>query len=176
MKQGLDRISRGTHHHEMIDIKSAELIQSDSVIGDMKKAVGNDLTLEIYISPGGEPHRAWDDEVKKNVKTRTKQSSPWQYDVIRSAIARVNTELGIIINEVFTEKESDTQIKLTTVPSSDVGNGEWMRSWDSSGMTDIYLSMTSNDSCVTSTGVELVSRKPARLGFLPLLSFRFVGY
>ena len=64
MKQGLDRIPRRTHHHEMIDIKSAELIQSDSVIGDMKKVVGNVLTLEIYISPGGEPHRAWDDEAQ----------------------------------------------------------------------------------------------------------------
>ena len=36
-------------------IKVKELIQSGTEIDAVKKAVGSDLTLKIYISPGGEP-------------------------------------------------------------------------------------------------------------------------
>ena len=55
---------------------------------------------------------------------------------------RVNTELGITIKEVSVESKSDTQVKLTTVPNADAVNAEWLRSWDNSNITDIYLSMT----------------------------------
>lgn len=100
------------------------------------------MTLKIYISPEGEPHVAWDDEAQKDVNTRTKKPSPWQYDVIRGAFMRVNSELGITIKEVANERESDTQVKLTTAPNADAVNGRWLRSWDNSGITDVYLSMT----------------------------------
>jgi len=100
------------------------------------------LKLKIYISPGKEPHTAWDDEAQKDVKTKTKAPKDWQYNVIRNALRRINLELGITIKEVFKESKSDTQVKLTTVPNADAVNGEWVRSWDNSGVTDIYLSMT----------------------------------
>ena len=126
----------------MKEISTAELIHSDEVIRDMKTVVGSDLTLNVYISPGNEPHTAWDDEAQKDIKTKTKAPAGWQYNVIRSAFSRINSELGITIKEVFKESESDTQVKLTTVPNADAVNGEWIRSWDDSGITDIYLSMT----------------------------------
>ena len=126
----------------MKGISTAELIHSGEVIKDMKKVVGNDLKLKIYISPGNEPHTAWDDEAQKDVRTKTKAPKDWQYNVIRNAFSRINLELGITIKEVFKESKSDTQVKLTTVPNADAVNGEWVRSWDNSGVTDIYLSMT----------------------------------
>ncbi len=126
----------------MKEILTAELIHSDELIKDMKKVIGEDLTLKIYISPGNEPHTAWNDEAQQDVKTKTKVPEDWQYNVIRNAFSRINSELGITIKEVFEESSSDTQVKLTTVPNADAVNGEWIRSWDNSGVTDIYLSMT----------------------------------
>ena len=126
----------------MKGISTAELIHSEEAIKDMKKVFGDDLKLKIYISPGNEPHNAWDDEAQKDVKTKTKAPKDWQYNVMRNAFSRINLELGITIKEVFKESKSDTQVKLTTVPNADAVNGEWVRSWDNSGVTDIYLSMT----------------------------------
>ena len=126
----------------MKKIKVKELIYSAKHIKEMKRVIGDDLTLKIYISPGGEPHTAWDEEAQTDVNTETKRPSDWQYNVIRKAFSRVNNEFGIKIKEVSNEEVSDTQVKLTTVPNSDAVNGEWERSWDDSGTTDIYLSMT----------------------------------
>ena len=126
----------------MKNISPEELILSDEWIEDMKEVVGKDLTLTIYISPGGESHTAWDDEAQKDIKTKTREPADWQYDVIRNAFARINSELGVTIKEASKESNSDTQVKLTTVPNADAVNGEWIRSWDKSGITDIYLSMT----------------------------------
>ena len=126
----------------MTSIKPIELIMSQAHINDMKTVVGSDLILDIYISPGGEPHTAWDDRALRNVKTVTKEPAKWQYQAMRKAIERVNKEFDITLNEVESEQLSDTQIKLTTIPNSDAVNGEWIRSWDNSGITDIYLSMT----------------------------------
>ena len=126
----------------MKSIAPIELVMSQAHINDMKTVVGSDLILDIYISPGGEPHTAWDDEAQERIKTVTKKPTEWQYQVMRGAMKRVNGELNITLNEVESEQLSDTQIKLTTVPNSDAVNGEWIRSWDGSGITDIYLSMT----------------------------------
>ena len=124
----------------MKEISTTELIYSDELIRDMKKVVGDDLKLKIYISPGGEEHIAWDDWAQKDVKTKTKKPDDWQYKVMRDAIARVSEEFGISLREVNKEKKSDTQIKVTTVPNADAVNGSWKRNSD--GATDIYLSMT----------------------------------
>ena len=126
----------------MKQIEPIELIMSQGEIDDMKSVVGSDLILNIYISPGGEPHTAWDDRAQREVNTITKKPAEWQYKVMREAMERVNREFNITFNEVESEQLSDTQIKLTTVPNSDAVNGEWIRSWDDSGITDIYLSMT----------------------------------
>ena len=126
----------------MEDIKVEELIFGDQWISDMKSVVGSDMTLKIYISPGGNNHTAWNDEKQKDIKTLTKEPADWQYKKIRDAFKRVNNEFGITIKEVAIERKSDTQIKLTTVPNADAVNGEWIRSGDNSGVTDIYLSMT----------------------------------
>ena len=124
------------------DIKVKELILGEKWISDMKSVVESDMTLKIYISPGGKNHTAWNDEEQKNIKTLTKEPAGWQYKNIRDAFKRVNNEFGITIKEVARESQSDTQIKLTTVPNADAVNGEWIRSWDNSGVIDIYLSMT----------------------------------
>ena len=126
----------------MKEIEVVELIHSKKHIDEMKEVVGNDLTLKIYISPGGEPHTAWDDVAQKDINTYTKRPADWQYEVIRKAFLRVNGEFGITIEEVEKEENSDTQVKVTTVPNSDSVNGEWRRSWEDSGISDIYLSMT----------------------------------
>lgn len=126
----------------MKSIEPIELIMSQADIADMKSVVGSDLILDIYISPGGEPHTAWDDRAQEDVITTTKKPAEWQYQVMREAMDRVNREFDITLNEVESEQLSDTQIKLTTVPNSDAVNGEWISSWDESGITDIYLSMT----------------------------------
>ena len=104
----------------------------------MKEAVGSDLTLKIYISPGGEPHTAWDDRAQKDIRTKTKRPADWQYRVMREAFSRVNNEFGIKIKVVNKEKNSDSQVKVTTVPHADAVNGAWGRGTDG----DIYLSMT----------------------------------
>ena len=124
----------------MKEIELIELIMSQGEIDDMKSVVGSDLILNIYISPGGEPHTAWDDRAQEDVKTITKKPAEWQYKVMREAMERVNREFDITLNEVEYEQLSDTQIKLTTVPNADAVNGWWIRPWD--GITDIYLSMT----------------------------------
>ena len=124
----------------MKQIEPIELIMSQGEIDDMKSVVGSDLILNIYISPGGEPHTAWDDRAQEDVKTITKKPAEWQYKVMREAMERVNREFDITIDEVEYEQLSDTQIKLTTVPNADAVNGWWIRPWD--GITDIYLSMT----------------------------------
>lgn len=85
-------------------IKVEELILSKKHIKEMKTVVGNDLTLRIYISPGGEPHIAWDDGAQKDIKTVTKQPADWQYGVMRKVLSRVNHEFGINIKVVKKEK------------------------------------------------------------------------
>lgn len=122
----------------MKKIKVRELIHSNEEIEDMKEAVGSDLTLKIYISPGGEPHTAWDDRAQKDIRTKTKRPADWQYRVMREAFSRVNSEFGIKIKVVKKEKNSDTQVKVTTVPHADAVNGAWGKGNDG----DIYLSMT----------------------------------
>ena len=122
----------------MKKIKVRELIHSNEEIKGMKEAVGSDLTLKIYISPGGEPHTAWDDRAQKDIRTKTKRPADWQYRVMREAFSRVNNEFGIKIKVVKKEKNSDTQVKVTTVPHADAVNGDWGRGSDG----DIYLSMT----------------------------------
>jgi hypothetical protein len=123
---------------KMKKIKVKELIHSGTEIDAMKKAVGSDLTLKIYISPGGEPHTAWDDRAQREVKTKTKRPADWQYDVMRKVFSRVNNEFGIKVKIVKHEKNSDTQVKVTTVPNADSVNGDWQEDGDG----DIYLSMT----------------------------------
>ena len=122
----------------MKKIKVKELIHSGTKIDAMKKAVGSDFTLKIYISPGGEPHTAWDDRAQKEVKTKTKRPADWQYDVMRKVFSRFNNEFGIKLKIVKHEKNSDTQVKVTTVPNADSVNGDWQGGGDG----DIYLSMT----------------------------------
>ena len=122
----------------MKKIKVRELIHSNEEIKGMKEAVGSDLTLKIYISPGGEPHTAWDDRAQKDIRTKTKRPADWQYRVMKEAFSRVNNEFGITIKVVKKEKNSDTQVKVTTVPHADAVNGAWGRGTDG----DIYLSMT----------------------------------
>jgi len=126
----------------MKSIEPIELIKSQADIADMKSVVGSDLTLDIYISPGGEPHTAYNDRAQEDVKTTTKKPAEWQYQVMREAMDRVNREFDITLNEVESEQLSDTQIKLTTVPNSDAINGKWIRNLGDSSITDIYLSMT----------------------------------
>ena len=52
----------------MKSIELIELIMSQAEIDDMKTVVSDDLILDIYISPGGEPHSAWDDRAQKDRK------------------------------------------------------------------------------------------------------------
>ena len=77
------KLNRLPHQNEKIKVK--ELIYSAKHIKEMKRVIGDDLTLKIYISPGGEPHTAWDDEAQKDINTETKRPSDWQYNVIRKA-------------------------------------------------------------------------------------------
>ena len=126
----------------MEDIKVEELIFGDQWISDMKSVVGPDMTLNIYISPGGKDQKVWNDEMKKDIKTITKEPADWQYLAMRRAFSRVNNEFGLTIKEVSKESQSDVQIKVSTVPNSDSVNGEWIRSWDNSGVNDIQLFMS----------------------------------
>ena len=95
----------------MKSIEPIELIMSQADIADMKSVVGSDLILDIYISPGGEPHTAYDDRAQEDVITTTKMPAKWQYQVMREAMDRVNREFDITLNEVESEQLSDTQIK-----------------------------------------------------------------
>jgi hypothetical protein len=61
---------------------------------------------------------------------------------MRRTFSRVNNEFGLTIKEVSNESQSDVQIKVSTVPNSDSINGEWVRSWDNSGVNDIQLFMS----------------------------------
>ena len=54
----------------MKEISTAELIHSDEIIRDMKKVVGDDLVLKIFISPGNEPSLPGMTERKKMSKPR----------------------------------------------------------------------------------------------------------
>ena len=126
----------------MEDIKVEELIFGDQWISDMKSVVGADMTLKIYISPGGEDQIVWNDEKQEDIKTLTKEPADWQYLAMRRTFSRVNNEFGLTIKEVLNESQSDVQIKVSTVPNSDSVNGEWIRSWDNSGVNDIQLFMS----------------------------------
>ena len=66
----------------MKSIEPIELVMSQAHINDMKTVVGSDLILDIYISPGGEPHTAWDDEAQERIKTVTKKPTEWQYQIV----------------------------------------------------------------------------------------------
>lgn len=107
-------------------IQSIELTLSSHEINDIKTVVGSDNTLKVYISPGGEPMRAWNDDKQKLVKTTTKQPDPWQYNIIRAAFQRVNNDFGITLQEVKNANKADTQIKLTTIPNADAVSGQWI--------------------------------------------------
>ena len=126
----------------MEDIKVEELIFGDQWISDMKSVVGADMTLKIYISPGGKDQTVWNDEKQEDIKTLTKEPADWQYLAMRRTFNRVNDEFGLTIKEVSNESQSDVQIKVSTVPNSSSVNGEWVRSWDNSGVNDIQLFMS----------------------------------
>ena len=130
------------HQETMEDIKVEELIFGDQWISDMKSVIGSDMKLKIYISPGGKDQTIWNDEKQKDIKTITKEPADWQYLAMRNTFSRVNNEFGLTIEEVSNERQSDVQIKVSTVPNSDSVNGEWIRSWDNSGVNDIQLFMS----------------------------------
>ena len=100
----------------MKSIEPIELIKSQADIADMKSVVGSDLTLDIYISPGGEPHTAYDDRAQEDVITTTKKPAEWQYQVMREAMDRVNREFDITLNEVESE-----QISVRSRDKGDLG-------------------------------------------------------
>ena len=57
----------------MKKIKIRDMISSKKWINDMKKVVGKDRTIEIYISPGGDQMNPYNPKTDENKKSRSKK-------------------------------------------------------------------------------------------------------
>ena len=118
------------------------LVMSDQEIELRKNSVEDDLTLEIYISPGGDKVNIYSSELNKQVETITSEPYQWQLDWIRTCFSKLNTDLNLTIKEVFTYSgvNDNTQIPIyiTTVPDAYSVSG----SWDLQNNDPVFLSMT----------------------------------
>ena len=68
----------------MKNIKPKELICSTKWINGMKAVVGKDRTIEIYISPGGDPMNPYNPDTNDFEKAHSRKPDKWQYRTMRS--------------------------------------------------------------------------------------------
>ena len=121
---------------EMKQIKADELISSNKWIDDMKSVVGKDRTIEIYISPGGDPMNPYNPDTNEYEEARSKKPTKWQYRTIRKTFRQVNKAFDVTIKEATSEKSADLRIALTTFDDNWSLNGDWS---DGGDYMEIYM-------------------------------------
>ena len=120
----------------MKDIKVKEMISSRKWIDEMKSVVGKDRTIEIYISPGGDPMNPYNPDTDESEKARSRKPAQWQYRVMRNTFRQVNKAFGVTIKETAREKSADLRIALTTLDDNWSLNGDWS---DGGDYLEIYM-------------------------------------
>ena len=120
----------------MKNIKPKELICSTKWINDMKAVVGKDRTIEIYISPGGDPMNPYNPDTNDFEKAHSRKPDKWQYRTMRNTFRKINKAFDVKIKEAKTEKSSDLRIALTTFDDNWSLNGDWS---DGGDYLEIYM-------------------------------------
>ena len=120
----------------MKKIKFDEMISSRKWIDDMKAVVGEDRTIEIYISPGGDRMNPYNPETDEWEESRSKKPAKWQYRTMRETFQQVNEAFGVTIKQAKKERSADLRIALTTLDDNWSLNGDWS---DGGDYIEIYM-------------------------------------
>ena len=120
----------------MKKIKIRDMICSKKWISDMKSVVGEDRTIKIYISPGGDRMNPYNPQTDEYEKSRSKKPEKWQYRTIRETFRQVNEAFGVTIKQTKRERSADLRIALTTLDDNWSLNGDWS---DGGDYLEIYM-------------------------------------
>ncbi len=110
-----------------LEIESKYLVMGDSKdfpeISVRKKLAGPEKILQIYISPGGEELINVMPETKEQYKITSAPKSlkpeSWQMAYITGSLKRVETDFGVELKTVNTQKEADFTIAICPIPEND---------------------------------------------------------
>jgi len=111
----------------VLEIESKYLVMGDSKdfpeISVRKKLAGPEKILQIYISPGGEELINVIPETKEQYKITSAPESlkpeSWQMAYITGSLKRVETDFGVELKTVNTQKEADFTIAICPIPEND---------------------------------------------------------
>jgi hypothetical protein len=109
-----------------LEIESKYLVMGDSKefpeISVRKKLAGPEKLLKIYISPGGEELINVIPETKEQYKITSAPESlkpeSWQMAYITGSLKRVETDFGVELKTVNTQKEADFTIAICPIPDN----------------------------------------------------------
>ena len=111
---------------------------SESEIGDINLWAGNDHTIKLYISPGGDNWSIYSSELGYQVNTTTISPTTAQFSAIRETISKLNQFLALEIKEVNSLAEADAPILIHNLEDGYAVGGQWNPSYNN----PVHITMT----------------------------------
>ena len=98
---------------------------SESEISDINLWAGNDHTIKLYISPGGDNWSIYSSALGYKVNTTTISPTTAQFSAIRETISKLNEFLALEIKEVNSLTEADAPILIHNLEDGYAVSGQW---------------------------------------------------
>ena len=111
---------------------------SESEIDDINLWAGNDHTIKLYISPGGDNWSIYSSALGYQVNTTTIAPTTAQFSAIRETISKLNQFLALEIKEVYSLAEADAPILIHNLEDGYAVGGQWNPSYNN----PIHITMT----------------------------------
>ena len=111
---------------------------SQSEIDDINLWAGNDHTIKLYISPGGDNWSIYSSELGYQVNTTTISPTTTQFSAIRETISKLNQFLALEIKEVNSLAEADAPILIHNLEDGYAVGGQWNPSYNN----PVHITMT----------------------------------
>ncbi len=115
-----------------------DLIMSTADIADIHLWSGDDHTIKLYISPGGDNWNIYSSALGSQVNTSTITPTATQYSAIRETISKLNDVLTLEIMEVNTLADADAPILIHNLEDGYAVGGQWNPSYNN----PVHLTMT----------------------------------
>ena len=127
-----------THSSSSSSITAEDLIMSATEISDINLWAGNDHTIKLYISPGGDNWSIYSSALGYQVNTETIIPTAAQYSAIRDTISKLNDVLSLEIQEVNSLAEADAPILIHNLEDGYAVGGQWNPAYNN----PVHIAMT----------------------------------
>jgi len=137
-KDSAGNISDQTATINIYSLTTDDLIMSTADIADIYLWSGDDHTIKLYISPGGDNWNIYSSALGSQVNTSTITPTATQYSAIRDTISKLNDILTLEIKEVNTLAEADAPILIHNLEDGYAVGGQWNPTYNN----PVHLTMT----------------------------------